>query len=243
MKKILFLSISIFIFISVNAQKIKKYPFKSGIIEYKCEGNRTGTETMYWDEYGHKEYHIRNLETKTSTEVEKSVEHILYIGVEMYSWEDGKEAGMKIKNPILETMEEDPNMTWEQLSKNVLTNLGYKKVGSETVAGKKCEVWQGMSKAWIWKGLTIKTDANILGVKITQTATDINTGARVSSSKFELPDNIEFPDNFEEMERQSKENAGTNSGEDQAAQDSVVKEVKTFIKGLGKMLGGSSDDN
>lgn len=234
-------------FVATNAQEFKKYPFKSGIIEYKIEGKTKGTEIMYWDDYGAKELHVRDTETKTFGQVDKSVEYMLYQGDYQYSWQEGQERGSKLENPVLSSWKENPDMTWDELCNNLFTNLGYEKIGTETVAGKKCDVWKGMSKSWIWKGLTIKTYAKMLGIKVDQTATKIDTDASVAASKFEIPQNIKFHDPFNEIDRAAQnEDDETidmdNEDEETVSADSLGSQVKSLFKGLGRALSGEGDE-
>jgi hypothetical protein len=49
------------IVINSHAQKFKKYLFKSGVIEYKMEGNAKGTQIVYWENYGYREASIHGL--------------------------------------------------------------------------------------------------------------------------------------------------------------------------------------
>ena len=43
---------------------VKKYNIKSGIIEYEMKGVQTGTQTLYFDDWGKKEATYSEQETK-----------------------------------------------------------------------------------------------------------------------------------------------------------------------------------
>jgi len=76
--------------------------------------------------------------------------------------------------------------TQQEIEKN-LKAFGAKKVGKDKVLGKSCDVWQIMgTKMCLYKGLPLKTESNIMGIKQTEVATKITSN--VQTSDFKLPD-------------------------------------------------------
>lgn len=97
---------------------------------------------------------------------------------------------MKMDNPVVAQWEEDgvDDQDVEAFGKAMLENMGYEKTENEEVLGKNCEVWEGMGKLWIWKGLTVKSEVKMMGVKVNMTATKIETDIAIPADKFKVPE-------------------------------------------------------
>jgi hypothetical protein len=192
MKKNILLLIVIIIGISANAQNYKRYAFKSGIIEYKYEGKTTGTEILYFDDYGKREAKYSNTVTKMFGV--KSYENTITIlngdQVTIYDEKTGK--ATKSTNQAIQAFSTDEDMDYEEFAIKMMKSLGFEKVGTETVLGKNCDVWEGIGTIYTWKGLSIKTITKIMGIKINIIATDVQTNVRIPASKFELPGGVEI---------------------------------------------------
>ena len=72
--------------------------------------------------------------------------------------------------------------------------MGGKKIGTEKFLGKQTDIWeikQMGTKSWVWKGVTLKTESNMMGMKINIVATKISEN--FDKSKLEKP-NIDYRD-------------------------------------------------
>lgn len=199
---------------SSNAQQYRKYPFKSGKIEYALEGSVKGTEILYWDDYGYKEVSIENSESKMFGQTSVTKSTTVTIGTEIYEWSDEDNNVYKTSNPIAETWEEGnyDEDDVEDFSIKLITDLGFEKIGTESILGKSCDVYKGIGKVWVWKGLSLKTEVKFLGTNSVIVAKSVDTNIRVSSSLFKIPEDREVIENGnidehvnEEMENNSEE--------------------------------------
>ena len=198
MKKTLIISLlalfSLAAFSQSEKSNFKKYPFKSVIIEYKIEGKTNGTKTVYIEDYGYKEATYSKTATKMlGMKTEENTVDII-IGEKFYNIDLKTGQAHAAVSPIadyLATQGDD----WEEVGRNILEQLGYEKIGNESVNGKNCEVWEGMNKVWIWKGLLLKSETKMMGMRFTEISTDIKVNASIPADKFEIPDDIEVEEN------------------------------------------------
>ena len=73
----------------------------------------------------------------------------------------------------------------------MLKGMGGEMVGTETLLGKECEVWfvESMgTKSWLWKGVTLRIEAEMMGLKFVQEAIAIQDGASISDSDVAIPE-------------------------------------------------------
>ncbi len=165
----------------------KLYGIKSGIIEYKYTGTRTGTSIMYFDKYGKRSASYSNL--TINKETDKS--WALNLDDMQYIWKEGSAQGMKMKNQMLEELTKINDL--EKFAEETYAKMGFKPAGTETFHGKECRVFKGnMGKILIWKGILMLSEMNIMGTTTHQEATKIDINVPVKSSVFELPKGVTF---------------------------------------------------
>ena len=228
------------ILLSVNAlmaqtQNHKRFADKSGEIDYEWTGKMKGTEVMYWDEWGYKEYHIAKTEMKILGMKQVNNQHTLRIGDMVYTWKDGETKGTKMKDENYAAMAESVK-DWEEFGKGVMTQLGYEKKGSDLVGGKNCERWEGvLGKIWIYKSYGLKSEVNMLGITSTMMFTDYKAGSSVNASVFNLPKNVTFelidPNNMPEGNDQPE---GDEDDEEQQVPNAkqARKALKSLLEGM-----------
>lgn len=191
--------------------KIKRYPFKSGIVEYKHSGKGTGKSTLYFDDYGLKEARYEEVITKVFGFQQKTSKVTIINGDAQYEYDLKTRKGTKMGSPlIMATKEEKDYDEWDEFSVDLMKSMGFEKTGQEKVQGKTCDVWSGMGKVWTWKGLSLKTEVNLMGQFLIE-ATSVKTNVSVPSSKFEVPDDVELVETFEDVD----EETATNSQEEE----------------------------
>ncbi|MEN8185791.1 MAG: hypothetical protein ABFR05_01545 [Bacteroidota bacterium] len=224
MKKLtLILFVTLFTIIAF-AQKpnYKVFPFKSGIIEYEYAGKTKGTHIKYIDDYGYKQADETNSVTKILGQktIENSTD--ILIGSVIYSIDYKDNTLIKVKNPVYETYA-NASGDYEELGKQAMDVLGFKNTGETgTVLGKECEIWKGpLGEVWVWKNLALKTKTKILGIKIEETAVNINLNSSIPSGKFEVPSNLEVQEMDDMVGGQSAE-----------SDEPTVEDVKNTIKSL-----------
>lgn len=198
MKKVSISSIIVLLISSIGlfAQKAnyKVFPYKSGIVEYKLEGNSKGTHTKYFDEYGYKQADFTESETTVFGFTNKEKSGTILIGPKVYSINYKESSASVGRNPVYETYANSDGADYDKLGREAMASLGFSNTGQKgTIAGKKCEIWEGsLGKIWIWKGLSLKSETIVLGVSITETAVSVRVNESVPSSKFEIPKGIKI---------------------------------------------------
>jgi len=185
---ICFLSISTMIF--SQEAVLKPYGIKSGIIEYTYSGDKTGTGTLYFDDYGMKSA----MYMETITEGEESKGWVVAFGDYQYMWDpDQPDDGMKMKNPLLSWINEASNGDYESFTEEAYKKMGMVKSGKETLLGKECDVIKGdMGKVLVWKGIMMMMELNMGGYSSGQIATSVRSNVPVDAKYFVIPANITF---------------------------------------------------
>lgn len=213
MKKTILFLVSLFVIISITAQdnKVKTYKIKSGYVKYKSLNKReSGTHEIWWDNYGDDIREERNITTTTKFFGKKKEEkaHTVDIMKGKLYWKADLETGKGTKgiNPMYDSMHEQfgsmSEQEQEQTANSILGSLGGKKNGKENFMGYECEVTKMWgSKIWQYKGVVLKSESKMLGMKSGEVAIDFQPNIKVKSSKFEpLPDiNYEQTPGLEEM--------------------------------------------
>ena len=191
---------------SGNSQsKLKRYGVKSGMVQYKIttSGNvmggtisGSGTASLYFKDWGAVELKEEKSTKTTSmklfgrSKVDKQSTHTMdkLDNGKSYSV-DFNEKVIYVKNdPMMEMMKESGTDAGEA-GKKMLESMGGKKIGNEKYMGYDCEVWSiPGGKEWIYKGVVLKVDVQMMGVRTVKEATDVKFDVSVPGSKFELPD-------------------------------------------------------
>ncbi len=187
--------ISLVLSIAISAQDFKRYEFKSGKVVYQSSGTMSGTETMYFDNYGMLEVK----DTKATLEM-MGIKQVTDTKVIMndkwiYTIDNNSGDANKMENPLYSMFPEGTDL--EKVGEEMMINMGGKKIGTETLLGKDCDIWEIkklMSKVWVWKSIPIKSEVNMMGMNITQIATSVEVDISVSPDKFKIPEGVEFKD-------------------------------------------------
>ena len=243
MKTLIFSSCMLVVLtISAQIKKDKLLPFKTVLIEYVYEGNTTGTEKLYMDNYGLQQ--CKTIQTKNKTFGQTSEESKIEISKDflIYSWDPKTKKGSKIRNTLAEELMNDPNFNPEEFGKRSMESLGFEKIGTENINGKSCDVWKGLggtSKMWVWRGLNLKTEVKILGTKTICTAAVVKVDEAISSTKFEIPSDVKFEDMgttdpLEMMNKgmkQAEQEEAEKSGDTQKVEEEApIKNLKDLLK-------------
>ncbi|MBI9062027.1 MAG: hypothetical protein JEZ14_08550 [Marinilabiliaceae bacterium] len=190
---------------SLGAQeKSERVAVKSGQIRYELTGSTKGTKTIWWDNYGDKSYE----EIKSTSEIKmfgmvnKEEVHTVTIMIGDKFWSanlldnTGQKGTMPYYDAAQEIAEEMSDAEAKQLEQQLMDALGGEKLGSETFLNRKCEVMKLLgAKAWVYKGMLLKTEAKIMGIEANEIATLFKENISVPASKFEPLSTI----NYEEV--------------------------------------------
>jgi hypothetical protein len=153
----------------------------------------TGTETLYFDNYGMEEIkttkvvmEMMGIKQETSTKVIMKDKWI-------YSIDNTTNTANKLENPIYSMFPD--GVSGDEIGEKMMVKMGGKKIGNETIDGRDCDIWElkkMMSKIWVWQTIPIKTEINMMGMNITQTATSVETDIPVMPSMFQIPAGIQI---------------------------------------------------
>lgn len=224
---------------------IKRYEIKSGIIEYTTNGSTNimgmtsktiGESKLIFKDWGNFERHEEKSTTTTMGQTESDHEIMIV--------KDGKFYAVDFEEKII--IETDPEalakmgkQDMQQMGKDMMIKMGGKKVGNEKVLGFKCDIWEIMgSKTWIYKGVPLKTEANIMGTTHLQIATKAKFNVSISDKEFVLPD---FPKKTMQqmIQEQMQDHGMPHQGANMPTQMPSPEEMQEMMKNLGGMLGGA----
>lgn len=166
------------------------FQFKSGIIEYRYSGDKTGTAVHYIDDYG--------MKTAVYTEIiqdgEATKGWVISSGEYQYMWDPARPTqGMKMKNPLIDRIMQSSPGEIEALTAETYEKMGMKKTGTEKFLGKDCDLLKGtMGKVLIWNGVMMLMDLSMGEYVSRQEATSIKINIPVDQKYFVIPGNITF---------------------------------------------------
>jgi hypothetical protein len=200
MVKIVKVSLTIVLGCSVlfaGSDTMKKYAVKNGKVEYsiKESGNimgmvkikGVGKKRLVFDNYGAKDLTEENKVKKETSGGQSKVEKthtIQYMnGGILYRVDFDTKKIIRM---------EDPTMVMNaMMGESMLKSMGGKKVGTDKVLGYTCDVWDLMGvKQCIYKGIPLRIESNLMGMKSQQVATKADFDISLSEDDFKLP---EFP--------------------------------------------------
>jgi len=230
--------------LSAQVKNKKLYPFKTAELEYTYEGNSTGKQNLYIDNYGFLQCTIEQTVSKAFGQKSEKNEAKVTKGLEIYTWDIKTRQGSKLHNALAEQMMNDPSFNPEEFGKHTMESLGFEKKGTETINGKVCEIWKGLggsSTIWLWNSLTLKSEVKMLGTKTIWTATTIKIDGSISADKFAIPSDIKFESigsgDPTGMMNKGLEKGGSNADTSKkaSAEEAPIKNLKD-LKGFLKKL-------
>lgn len=185
----------------------KRYAIESAVVEYSLEGMQTGSEVLYFKDWGQTEARYSDAQISMFGFSEKNRIMALVKDGWIYTVDLATNQGTKMESPafseIAESFGEDDVIG---LGEKVMTSMGGKRVGTEKFLGRTCEIWEfsDMStKTWIWQGISLKVVVNMNGMEMITRAVKIDVDSKIPSEKFELPEGVvikDLPDLPEGME-------------------------------------------
>lgn len=201
----------------------KRYLVKSGKVEYKWEGNISGTTVLYWDNYGEKEAKFEETTGKMFGMTTHSKKLTILLKDIAYGIDLKTKKGSKIKMAMLTALYDDGNgKSYDQL----LQSYGFNKVGSEKILGYDCEKWSGITKFSAYKRVPLRESAKIMGITSAFVAVKFEPNIPIPAEKFEIPKDVKIMDMEQMMGRTM--NDSTDTGDDEEMDD----ESKEMLKNM-----------
>ena len=188
------------------SQDFRRYKIRSGIVEYKMSGMQTGTETIYFDRWGMREARYTQTEIKVANMSVKQNRLTLLHGEWTYGVDLDKKTGTKTPTPLWKELTGAAKRQGKdatEIGEEMLARMGGRKIGAETLLGKSCDVWEIKSmntKSWIWQGVTLKTEVNMMGKMMTTEAVRLQDNVSVPEEKLTLPNNVKITEGANPMD-------------------------------------------
>ena len=189
--------------LAASGNQIKLYDVKSGKIEYEIKGSgeimgqkmqTTGKKRVIFDDNGAKNLTEENKidkqtimgQTKsTKTHTMTYMKESMVYHVNFKSKRIMRMANMAAAMGAL--MGGGKNM--KQTGEEMMKKMGGKKTGTDKVLGYTCDVWELMgTKQCIYKGIPLKVETNMMGIKNTEIATKAAFDISLSKDDFKMPD-------------------------------------------------------
>ncbi len=216
---------------SKQGEMLKRYEVESGIVNYKTTISGkvlsstikgSGTEVLYFKDWGAIELKETKSTKNTQTvimgkeTIEATATH------QMTKLDNGDSFIVDFKNKTISQQKYMAMKTVKnihtnndagEIGKSMLEKMGGKNMGTEVIIGYQCEIWETLGvKQWIYKGVTLKSEANLMGVTTITEAIKVAFNTSIPASNFELPNfkiikqenfvdnDDEYPDSFDSDE-------------------------------------------
>lgn len=235
-----------------GANQMKLYDVKNGKIEYEIKGSgeimgqrmqTIGKKRVIFDDNGVKNLTEENKidkqtimgQTKTTkTHTMTYMKESMVYHVDFKSKRIMRMANMAAAMGAL--MGGGKNM--KQTGEEMMKKMGGKKTGTDKVLGYTCDVWELMgTKQCIYKGIPLKVETNMMGIKNTEIATKATFDISLSKDDFKMPD---FPIYDESGE---KLNIDRSKLDEMDAKESAksLQDTEDSMKTMGAAMGALKD--
>lgn len=230
-----------------SGEIMKKYDVKSGKIDYSISVSggflgatikTVGKKRVIFDAYGVKSLTELNKIEKKSINGKSTVSktHTMQYmnNALLYSVNFKSKKITRMQNPGMglgSLFGGGKNM--QQTGKAMMQKMGGKKVGTDKVLGYSCTVWELMgSRQCLYKGIPLKIETNIMGIKNLEVATKIKFDISTDGS-FKLPNLPIYSQNGERL------NINTNQLDDMDHRDNkrVTKQSADSAAAMQAMVG------
>jgi hypothetical protein len=170
-----------------------RYDMKSAIVEYEIAGGGnvmgskatvTGSSKLYFKDFGRME--LSEEKIVQSVDGDKEEEHNItkIVGNKIFNVDFNEQ--VIYQQELLSEDKENPFLNLKNA--DTLTSMGAKKIGSDSVLGYKCDVWQlGEDRIWIHNTVPLKFINKSLGVVQIQEAKLAVFNVDIKDDKFKLP--------------------------------------------------------
>ena len=189
---------------TAQANQMKRYEVKSGKIEYSLSGGgnvmgvakikSVGKKRVIFDNYG-----VQNLEEKVKVKKQTSMGEtkttkthtLMYMNDMIVYHVDFKHKRISRRANSAGAMAAlfGGGDTLKESGEALMKQMGGKKLGTDKVLGFSCDVWSIMgSKQCIYKGIPLKVELDVMGMKSIEIATKIEFDLSLNTKDFTLPD-------------------------------------------------------
>lgn len=166
-----------------------RYEIKSGIVEYDVIAvsniqNLTteGTSVLLFKDFGKLELIDERLVHKLNGLEDEEERNITKIS-------KNKILTVDFNDEVIYSQDLDVDDDLANIkNKDTFTQMGAKFLGSETILGYKCDIWElGEYKTWVYNGVVLKQISRSSSAEQMQIAKNANFNIDIKDSKFKLP--------------------------------------------------------
>jgi len=252
MKKIAKISLVVLIGSSLSvatANEMKLYDVKSGKVEYEIKGSgnimgskmqTVGKKRVIFDEYGAKNLTEENKIdkqdimgqkniTKTHTMTYMKSGMVYHVNFDTRRIMRTENMGMAMAG----LMGGGQNM--KQSGEEMMIKMGGKKTGTDKVLGYTCDIWNlmGSVKQCIYKGIPLRVESNMMGIKSTEIATKAEFDISLSKDDFKLPDFPIYDMEGNKLDRSKLDTMDTNAKTNMAKDmDEMALKKEAFMNAM-----------
>lgn len=176
---------------AIAEKKLRRYDIKEATVNYDVSGTISGTEKLSIRNYGLQEAR----ETHTSITIAGFTQNtdslVLTDGVEITNIDLNTLTATTIQNPLYDEILKHSQKDLQEVGEEFMKNMNAKKIGTETIAGKDCDIWTVSdlaSEVCVWKGIPLRSSSNVGGITHLQVATSISES--VDNDAFTMPDGV-----------------------------------------------------
>ena len=187
--------------------RIKRYQVPSGIVEYRLtvKGNMgvgkisgNGTTKLYFKDYGALEVLDEQYKQVTEVNVFGQKQRQITQSHKMSKYDNGTAYSVDFDNRKIYKMKDMGTGLFKALknsgniagsTEDMMKSAGGKKTGKEKILGYNCDIREVMgSKIWMYKGIPLKTENNMMGTTYINEAVKARFDIEVPDKYFRLPD-------------------------------------------------------
>lgn len=179
---------------SSDAAGIRFYPLKEFTIVSVLDGVTKGTKTTHVRDWGNRYVTIEETTLSMMGVTRSEKKRVIVEGADVTTIDEQAKTVTRSVNPLYDNVVKnlegkDP----EEVGREFMIALGHKPTGHEgSFAGETCEVWTNAQFAQELcatdDGLVLNIVSNMMGMRISETATDVRRGDGGPASAFEVPD-------------------------------------------------------
>ncbi len=191
-------------------QQARRYKVKSGIIEYKMTGMQNGRELLYFDNWGLREAKYTQTEISVMGMTQKENKVTVLAGNKIYTYDPVKRTGTVMENSTMSNMSSGAKSRGKDMTDmgmDMIEQMGGKKIGQEKIAGFLADVYeikQMGTKAWVYNGVTLKSEGGFAGMKVNSEAVKAQFNIEVPEGKLQVPTDVKITKMPDIMKRLKK---------------------------------------
>ena len=169
-----------------------RFQTKTGRVTYAMSGMQTGTEVMTWDDWGARQV----TETKSTmsmggTSMTRNA-RVIMTPESFQIVDDTAKTAMKVDRDSTAMMSAEE---MRDLSTESMARMGASQTGTDTIAGKNCDIYKMTPESMpqmnmtlcVWAGLPLMTEGDMAGVKLSKLASSVETDIAVDPALFQVP--------------------------------------------------------